>query len=261
VRLQRSRRRTRHSLDRQAVARVEPPTAVLHQERDVLHPLPQGRYWQDDLPEAVVEILAERAVVDRPRQVAVRRRDHPDVDVEGARQTDGADLARAKEPQEHGLGVQRQLTHLVEEHRAAVRLAEEPGVPLDRAGERPALMAEELASEELPAQSAAVDGLKARGPARAHPVERRRHQLLAGAGLADDQDGDIHGRDPLEAPEERLHGRTLADEALEARQRPLTRPVPGHGSRLSSGRVGETPSYPGRRVAHARLPIPRHATT
>ena len=104
--------------------------------------------------------------------------------------------------------------------------------------------------------AAAVHRLEARGPPRAQPVERRRHQLLAGARLADDQDRHVHGGDALEASEERLHGSALADEALEARQRPLARPVLGHGSRLSGGRVGETPSYPGRRVSHARLPIP-----
>jgi hypothetical protein len=61
----------------------------------------------------------------------VGRRDDPDVDVESPREADRTDLAAAEEPQEHGLRVERELAHLVEEHRPAVGLAQEPGLPLD----------------------------------------------------------------------------------------------------------------------------------
>ncbi len=83
-------------------------------------------------------------------QVPVRRRDQPDVDVAGPARADRPDLAVAEEPEERRLSVGRELAHLVEEDRAAVRLAEESGPPLDRAGERPALVAEKLAPEQLP---------------------------------------------------------------------------------------------------------------
>ena len=113
-----------------------------------------------------------------------------------------------------------------------------PALPLDGPGERPPLVAEELAPEELPAQRPAVDGLEARGPPRAQPVERRRHQLLAGARLAHDHDGHVDDREAREAPEERLHRRALADEALEPRQRRLARArsrPPRHPSRGGAG--------------------------
>jgi hypothetical protein len=108
-------------------------------------------------------------------------------------------------------------------------------VPLDGPRERPPLVAEELAPEELAAQRAAVHSLEARSPPRAQPVERRRHQLLPGARLAHDQDRHVDGREAREAPEEGLHGWTLADQALEPRQGSRGRPRGGHRSRLARG--------------------------
>ena len=63
---------------------------------------------------------------------AVGRRDDPDVDVEGAREPDGTDLARAQEPQEHRLGLERELADLVEKDGAAVGLSQEPGAAARR---------------------------------------------------------------------------------------------------------------------------------
>ena len=77
------------------------------------------------------------------------------------------DLAGAADPpqppglqhaQQLRLQVQRQLADLVEHQRAARRLLEPAGPPRRRAGERAALVTEQLALRQLARQRAAVDG-------------------------------------------------------------------------------------------------------
>src|SRR5262249_49176113 len=141
--------------------------------------------------QTVVEILAKLALSHGRPQVAVGRRDQSDVHVDGTARAHRPHLTTAEKPEEHRLSVGCELAHLVEEDGAAVRLAEEPGPSLDRARERPALVAEELAPEQLTGEGAAVHGLEPAAAAAAEPVDSLRHQLLAGPGLAQDQDRDV----------------------------------------------------------------------
>jgi hypothetical protein len=55
------------------------------------------------------------------------------------------------------LTLERELADLVDEQRAAVGSGEEPWPPLQRAREGPALMAEQLAREEVARQGRAVE--------------------------------------------------------------------------------------------------------
>ena len=104
--------------------------------------------------EPVVEILAEAAVVDLAAQIAVRRGDDAHVDRDARRRRRRRRTSpRLEHAQELGLQVERQLADLVEEQRAAVGLLERAGAPRDRAGERAALVAEELALERALAGS------------------------------------------------------------------------------------------------------------
>src|SRR5207249_9391406 len=59
---------------------------------------------------------------------------------------------------------------------------------LGRARERPLAVAEELALEEALGERGTVDGDEESLAARTGGVDRPRHQLLAGAGLALDED-------------------------------------------------------------------------
>jgi hypothetical protein len=91
----------------------------------------ERRDLEDDLAKPVVHVLPEEATFDGRGEIAMDRRDDPDVDVEGPCEADWTDLAVAEEPEEHSLRVERELAHLVEEDRPAVGLAQEPGLPLD----------------------------------------------------------------------------------------------------------------------------------
>ena len=172
----------------------------------------------------------------------MRRRDQPDVDMTRATRAHRPHLAVSQEPEEHRLGVRRELADLVEEHGAAVRLPEEPGPPLEGAGERAALVAEELAPEKLARERAAVHGLEPGAATAAQPVERGGDELLARPGLAEDQHRHVvrgHAPDPVE---ERRHRRALPDQPLEPRQWRHARP-PGAACLAAHGlgRAGWVP--------------------
>ena len=75
------------------------------------------------------------------------------------------ELALLQHPQQLGLQPQRHLADLVEQDRAAVRQLEQALAPGARAGERAALVAEELGLQELGRNRRAVDLDERAGPA------------------------------------------------------------------------------------------------
>src|SRR6185437_17060324 len=94
-----------------------------------------------------------------------------------------------------GLLRERQLADLVEEEGAAVGGLEEADLLVARAREGAALVAEQLGFDELLGQRRAVDGDERLVGARPVEMQRACDQLLAGAGLAEDQ----HRRAGLDA--------------------------------------------------------------
>ena len=118
-------------------------------------------------------------------------------------------------------------------------------------------------SEELPGQAPAVDRLE---PGRAPPaqlVDCGGHQLLARAGLAQDQHGDVEGGDSFDPLEDQPHRGALTDQAVEGRK-PLwphgSPGVQGAGSwptaaraLASSGCTGSSHNPPSRSAAPIRL--------
>ena len=90
----------------------------------------------------------------------------------------------------------RQVADLVEEQRAFVGRLDLADGLLDRAGEGAALVAEQLAFQQVFRDGAAVDGDERLLGARAEVVQRAGQRLLAGAALAEQQHGDVGGRQP-----------------------------------------------------------------
>ena len=107
---------------------------------------------------------------------------------------------------------------------------------LDRACERSAPVAEQLAFEKLVGQRRAVLDDERLVPAKAVVVESAGDQLLAGSGLARDQDRDVVRRDPPHAGADFVHGaRRVADDtvvALIGLAKPWRRPATTFSARL-----------------------------
>ena len=134
--------------------------------------------------------------------------------------------------------------HFVEEQRAAVRLLEAPDALADGAGERAAHVPEQLRFEQRLGQRAAVDGDEALVAPRAVVVNGAGHQLLAGAGLAADQDRARRRGDRAEQLEQLAHHAALSDQPFE--------PVAILELRSQIGVLGPQPALFERAVQHVQ---------
>ncbi len=158
--------------------------SMLGQKQDVLPALAQRGQDDGHHVHAVVEILAEPALVHLLGKGLVGGGDeahiHLALDVL-AQPANGSLLQHA---QELDLKLGGQLADLVQEERPLVGRLHESGVIAVGAGEGAPAIAEEFALQERFGEGAAVDRHEVRLPARSVEVQRLRHQLLAGSGLS-----------------------------------------------------------------------------
>ena len=156
----------------------------------------------------------------------------------GPRAADAEEHPGLEHAQQLHLAVGLHLADLVEEERAAVGQLDEPGLGADRAGERALLVAEQLGLEHLARQGAAVDRHEGPLGARRALVDGARHQLLAGAALAEDQHRRVGRRHPLHDAQ---HLAASAGSRSRCRRRA---PAPGRGRAGRRCRAGAGPSRP-----------------
>ncbi len=107
--------------------------------------------------QAIEKIAAEAPSGDFGAQIAVGRRDDGDVDSLRLQGADALHFAVFERAQQLGLHRQGQLADFVEEQRAALCGLEHSRLRLDRAGERAAHVAEQLALEQRVHDRRAVD--------------------------------------------------------------------------------------------------------
>ncbi len=175
-----------------------------------------GRQPHRNHVQPVEQILAERPLGHQPREVAVGGRNHAHVHLDRPRIADALHFPLLQRPQQLHLQRRAHRPHLVEEERALVRLLEPADAVADRAGERAAHVAEQLRLEQRLGNRAAVDRDELAAPPRAVVVNRARHQLLARAGLAADENRAARRRHRLEQLEQIAHRPRSPDDAAEA---------------------------------------------
>jgi len=162
--------------------------------------------------QTIEKVLAEEPLADVLAEVPVGGRDDTHVGADRGASTDGRVFAFLKHAQEARLGLERHVADLVEEERAVIGLLEAPGVARIGAGEGPLLMTEELALDQLARDCRHVDGDERSGAALAVIVKRPRDELLAGARLARDRDGEVRAHEAREHAVDLLHRGRAADE-------------------------------------------------
>src|SRR5437660_3808426 len=146
-------------------------------EADVVAALPQRRHRELDDVDAVEEILAETARRDELRELLVRGADDAHVDRILLRRADLAHALLLDGAQQLHLHGERQVRHLVEEQRAAVRRLEEAFAIFGGAREGALLVAEELALHQVLGYRAAVDRHERPLAPRAVLMDQPRRQL------------------------------------------------------------------------------------
>ena len=175
---------------------------VLHEPRDVLSPLAQGRHRDREDVEPVPEVLAEAAGLHLLVQPAVGGGHEAHVRLQRRGPAHALELAVLDHPQELGLQLEGQLADLVEEEGGAVGDLEAPLALGDGPGESALLVPEELALDEGGRQRRAVELDERPVPAGAQAVERVGDELLPDARLALEEDGARRGRHLLDAGED-----------------------------------------------------------
>ena len=174
-----------------------------------------ARQLHGDDVQAVVQVLAELPLVHHVAQVDVGRRDDADVHLDRFDAAEPHELPLLDHAQELGLRLERDVADLVEEDRALVGQLEEPLFRVDRPGERPFHVAEEVRLEEVGRQVARVHRDERPIGPRGILVERPRDELLAGAALAVDQNRRPAGRRLDDQVEHLAHARAAADDLAE----------------------------------------------
>jgi hypothetical protein len=167
-----------------------------------------------DHRQAEEEVLAEAALCDLLLEVLVRGGDRPHVHLDGLLRADPLDLAFLEHPQHLGLGAQAHVAHLVEEDRPLVRELELPDLLLRGPRERPLLVAEELALDELLGDRRTVDLDERLVPPVRVAVDGAGHELLAHPALAGDEHGRARGRGAPHRLPDLLEGAAAAHHAV-----------------------------------------------
>ena len=162
---------------------------------DVFRPLAQRRHLDGNDFQPPVQVFAEGALAHPLRQIAVGGADHAQVELDRLLAADPLDLVLLERAQDLALQVHRQITDLVEEERPAVGQLELAQLLLVGAGERAALVAEQLALDQVGRNRRQVHRHERTGLAIAAGVDVARQHFLAGAGLAADQHRHRLGRD------------------------------------------------------------------
>src|SRR5437667_1954650 len=193
----------------------EPLDEGAHQGRNVLGPLAERRGMDREHVQPVVEIVPEPLLFHHPKEVAVRRGDEADVDLDRLRTPDPLELLLLQDAQQLRLKLERDLADLVEEQRAAVGHLEAADLLGDGAGEGAPLVPEELALEEAGRNRGAVELHERAVAAVASVVDGPREQLLARARFAEKQDRRIGRCDDLHLLERPAQCGTVADDVLE----------------------------------------------
>ena len=155
---------------------------------DVFTSFTQWRHvdWQYIQP--IVQVLAEAAFADRLQELAVRRRDHPDIHVHVAGASDPQYALFLQHAEDLYLNVQRHLANFIEKNCSAMRQFKFSWpATLARAGECAVLIAEQLALHQVARQCAAIDRDKRSVRPVACLVDRLRDHFFAGAAFALDQ--------------------------------------------------------------------------
>src|SRR6056297_1964260 len=192
----------------QQLARKDQPAALaLAQRRDV----------HGDLADAVVEVLAEAALLDEIRDLLIGGADHAHIhgDLVAAAHALHHPLLQESEQlrlQRHG-----HVADLVQEQRAAAGRLDLAGGGLVGTGEGALLVAEQLGLEQILRDGRAVDGDETLVLAVAERMQRAGEEFLASAALAEQQHRDVRGRHLLDHAADLEHGLAGRDDPVQRR--------------------------------------------
>ena len=185
------------------------------QGEDVLPPLPQG--GDDDLDDVKpeVEVVPETPGLHLLLEIPLGGAHDPHVDGEVLVSADPPERPLLDRAQQLALHARRDLAYFVQEQRPPVSGLEKPPLRLDRAGERPPHVPEQLALHQRFGYRRAVDRDERGVLPFAPGVQRGGDQLLPGSALPQDHHVGVGGGDPVDQLVDLEHRLAAADDPLE----------------------------------------------
>ena len=138
-------------------------------------------------------------------------RHDPHVDLNALGAPHSLECAALQDAEQLGLQARGNIADFIEQQGPAVGHLEPADLPPFRAGERSFFVTEELAFQQRVVQDGAVESDEGAGPPRIGRVQCLRDQLLAGPGLALDQDRRADRPDLLDQVEELADLRALGN--------------------------------------------------
>src|SRR2546422_6044823 len=104
---------------------ARPSHEMLPQQRNILSPFPERRQVERQARQSIVEILTKRLGLYQLRQILVRRRDDPRINLDRLSPADRLNLALLEDTKQLGLKRRSRVGNLVQEDRPSIRLFEE----------------------------------------------------------------------------------------------------------------------------------------
>ena len=179
------------------------------ERQNVTDPFAERRHDQREHAEPVVQVTAERAVLNSLFDAWLDRSDDTRPDLEGRIPAQPFPAFFFDQAQQLGLSVEGQLADPVEVDASASGEFKSAGARGRRIREGSSLVTKQLGLKERRGQTGAVDFDEWLVTSRPGGMQGPCDGVLAGAGLAEDQDVGIGVRKPLQLGEERAH-RTAA---------------------------------------------------
>ena len=159
------------------------------------------------------EVASEGSLAHQVLDGGIRRGDDPRAEGERGMAAEAFHALLLDDAEQLPLRFERQLGDRVEVDGAGAGDLEAAGPRGDGVGEGAALVAEELRVDQRAGEGGAVDGDKRRPGAMAARVQLACNRVLAGAGLAGDEDVGIGAGEAPHLLDERPHHATVRDEA------------------------------------------------
>src|SRR6185295_7783143 len=163
--------------------------------------------------DSVKEVLAKSPLAHCSLQLRVSRRDYTNIDVKRLAVSNRMDLALLKEPKKLWLKRERQITNLIQKQSPVLGSANYAFTVCDRARECALSESKKLTLYHVVGGGGAIKRQEDVHAARAPRVNCSRNQLLTGAGLAGNENGDIRRSNLVNLLEHLAHCTACANEA------------------------------------------------
>src|SRR2546426_7498874 len=157
------------------------------QQRDVVRSFPQRGDPDGDHVQPVVQVLSEPVLPSQGFQVGRGGSEEPDINPDRLVSRQPLEASLLDDAEELPLKTGPKRAHLVQIDATAVGLLEPPKPALDSPGDRPFLVAEKLPLQEIFGAIAPPQGTDRPQSPRAHPMNRRRQEVLSIPALPADK--------------------------------------------------------------------------